>query len=194
MQETWVQSLCQKDPLEKGMATHSSILGWRIPWTEEPGGLQSMGSQRVGHTWATNTRASSITRGEQGLWGVAGFLWGVHCLSGGLTSCSDLKMKAMGPWGVSDASVSSEPQWVWGVSPALKFPLEAQKQNCRLVWSWRPVWVLSGTCSVWQWTWGVHLAIIRGPHPLPSEGVSYVGPAPTAVQWHYCLWPWLTHV
>ena len=49
MQENWVQSLCQKDPLEKGMATHSSIRAWRIPWTEEPGGLQSMGSQRVGH-------------------------------------------------------------------------------------------------------------------------------------------------
>ena len=49
MQETWVQSLGQEDPLEKGMATHSSILAWRIPWTEEPGGLQSMDSQRVGH-------------------------------------------------------------------------------------------------------------------------------------------------
>ena len=49
MQETWVQSLGQKDALEKGMATHSSILAWEIPWTEEPGGLQSMGSQRVGH-------------------------------------------------------------------------------------------------------------------------------------------------
>ena len=49
MQETWVQSLGQEDPLEKGMATHSSILAWRIPWTEEPDGLQSMGSQRVGH-------------------------------------------------------------------------------------------------------------------------------------------------
>ena len=45
MQETQVQSLGWKDPLEKGMATHSSILAWRIPWTEEPGGLQSMGSQ-----------------------------------------------------------------------------------------------------------------------------------------------------
>ena len=44
-----VQSLGQKDPLEEGMATHSGILAWRIPWTEEPGGLQSMGSQRVGH-------------------------------------------------------------------------------------------------------------------------------------------------
>ena len=49
MQEAWVQSLGQEDPLEKGMTTHSSILAWRIPWTEEPGGLQSIGSQRVGH-------------------------------------------------------------------------------------------------------------------------------------------------
>ena len=45
-QETWVQSLGQEDPLEKKMASHSSILAWEIPWTEEPGGLQSMGSQK----------------------------------------------------------------------------------------------------------------------------------------------------
>ena len=50
MQETQVQSLSWKDPLEKGMATHSSILAWRILWSEEPGGLQSMGSQRVAHS------------------------------------------------------------------------------------------------------------------------------------------------
>ena len=49
MQVTWVPSLGQEDSLEKGMATHSSILAWRIPWTEEPGGLQSVGSQRVRH-------------------------------------------------------------------------------------------------------------------------------------------------
>ena len=55
MQETQVQSLGREDPLEKGMATHSSILAWRIPWTGEPGGLQSLGSQRVRHDWATNT-------------------------------------------------------------------------------------------------------------------------------------------
>ena len=55
MQDTWVQSQGWKDPLEKGMATHSSILAWRIPWTEEPGRLQSMGSQRVRHDWATKT-------------------------------------------------------------------------------------------------------------------------------------------
>ena len=47
MQETWVQSLGWEDPLEKGMATHASILAWRIPWTEEPGGLQSVGLQRI---------------------------------------------------------------------------------------------------------------------------------------------------
>ena len=53
MQETWVQSLGQEDPLEEEMATHSIILAREIPWTEEPGGLQSMGLQRVGHNLAT---------------------------------------------------------------------------------------------------------------------------------------------
>ena len=55
MQETQVWSLGQEDPLEKAMATHCSILAWRIPWPKEPGGLQSMELQRVGHNWATNT-------------------------------------------------------------------------------------------------------------------------------------------
>jgi len=49
MWETWVRSLGQEDPLEKGMAIHSRTIAWKIPWTEEPGRLQSMGSQRVGH-------------------------------------------------------------------------------------------------------------------------------------------------
>ena len=49
MQETWVRPLGWEDPLEKEIATHSSILAWRIPWMQEPGGLQSTGSQRVGH-------------------------------------------------------------------------------------------------------------------------------------------------
>ena len=49
MRETWVQSLGQEGPLEKEMTTHSSSLAWKIPWTEEPGRLQPMGSQRVGH-------------------------------------------------------------------------------------------------------------------------------------------------
>ena len=55
IQDTRVQSLSWENPLEKEMATHSSILAWRIPWTEEPGRLQSMGSQRVRYDWVTNT-------------------------------------------------------------------------------------------------------------------------------------------
>ena len=60
MQETRVQSLGWEDSLEKGMATHSSILAWRIPWTEEPGKPQSMGSQRVGHDWGTLTFKNTL--------------------------------------------------------------------------------------------------------------------------------------
>ena len=60
MWETWVRSLGREDPLEKEMATHSSILAWRIPWTEEPGGLQSTGSQRVRHDWATSLHFTSL--------------------------------------------------------------------------------------------------------------------------------------
>ena len=59
MWETRVQSLGQEDPLEKEMAAHSSILAWRIPWMEEPGGLQSMGSRRVRHDWATSLHFTS---------------------------------------------------------------------------------------------------------------------------------------
>ena len=55
MQEIWVQSLSREDPLQKEMATHSRILAWEIPWKEEPGGLQSMGLQTVGHDLATNS-------------------------------------------------------------------------------------------------------------------------------------------
>ena len=55
VKETWVQSMSWEDSLEKEMATHSSILAWKIQWTEEPGGLQFMGLQRVGHDWVTNT-------------------------------------------------------------------------------------------------------------------------------------------
>ena len=66
MQETWVWSLGWKDPLEEEMATHSSILAWKIPWTEEPGGLQSMELQRVGHDLTTEHAHEPLHKGFSG--------------------------------------------------------------------------------------------------------------------------------
>ena len=72
IRETWVRSLGWEDPLEEGLATHPSIHAWRIPWTEEPGGLQSMGSQRVRHDWATKHSTAgkwkSCTRTSKQAW------------------------------------------------------------------------------------------------------------------------------
>ena len=79
VQETQVWSLGREDSLEKGMAAHSSILAWRISWREEPGGLQSMGSQRVGHDWETNTFT---------------FMWLLLCVS----FCSIIKREEYKPW------------------------------------------------------------------------------------------------
>ena len=62
MQETWARSLGQEDPLEKEMATHSSIPAWRIPWTEEPGRLQSVGLQKVGHDWVKGKKKLLLKR------------------------------------------------------------------------------------------------------------------------------------
>ena len=59
MRETWVRSLGREDPLEKEMAIHSSTIAWKIPWTEKPGRLYSMGSQRVGHDWVTSLHSNS---------------------------------------------------------------------------------------------------------------------------------------
>ena len=83
VQETWVQSLGQEDPLEKEMATHSSILAWRIPWTEQPGGLPSMGSQELNMTkWL-------ILLGGEGKRVELNSLWGV-------LSCSHMFHYVMG--------------------------------------------------------------------------------------------------
>ena len=71
VQETWVRSLGQEDPLEKEMATHSSTLAWKIPWAEKPGRLQFMGSQRVGHDWATSVHnvvlVSAVPRSDSAI-------------------------------------------------------------------------------------------------------------------------------
>ena len=65
MRETWVRSLGWEDPLEKEMAIHSSTIAWKIPWTEAPGRLQSMGSQRVGHDWVTSRSRSAKAQQQQ---------------------------------------------------------------------------------------------------------------------------------
>ena len=96
IQETWVQSLGWEDPLEEGMATHSSILAWSIPWTEEPGGLQSRGLQRVRQdwaTWLTHAYIMSIRqcRGDEGE--KAGVRWPILFLA----PCLALGMHF--PWG-----------------------------------------------------------------------------------------------
>ena len=67
--ETRIQSLGKEDPLKEGMTTNSSILAWRIPWTQEAGGLQAIGLQRVGHNWETNThgKLKSLPLSHQGL-------------------------------------------------------------------------------------------------------------------------------
>ena len=81
MQKTQVQSLGWKDPLEKEMATHSSILVWRMQWTEEPSGLQSMGSQRVRHDWATTLRVNLKCSSQERIhnyvwwWTVSRLMW-----------------------------------------------------------------------------------------------------------------------
>ena len=80
MRETQVWSLGWEDPLEKEVATHSSILSWKIPWMEEPGGLQSMGSQRVGHDWATSPLSSTTPSKTGNHWGLRGWFYsyGIH--------------------------------------------------------------------------------------------------------------------
>ena len=65
MQEIRVWTLGGEDPLEKGMAIHSSILAWGIPWIEEPGGLHSMGLQRIGHDWAINTYSNTLIESNE---------------------------------------------------------------------------------------------------------------------------------
>ena len=68
MQETWVPSLGREDPLEKGLAIYSSTIDWKTPWTEEPGRLQSMGSQRVRHDWATPLHFTPSFASQESVW------------------------------------------------------------------------------------------------------------------------------
>ena len=98
MQETQVQSLGQEDPLEKQMATHSSILAWRLPWTEEPGGLQSTGLQRVRHNWVTKYSSLFYKQMEspsfslKDIW-TSGPVWALN-----KNICSDPTLKSFENW------------------------------------------------------------------------------------------------
>ena len=76
--ETRVQSLGQEDPLEKEMATHYSILAWEIPWAEEPGGLQSMGSKIVRHSWATKSAGECPQSARQFAWRFVAMVTLIH--------------------------------------------------------------------------------------------------------------------
>ena len=87
MQETWVRSLGQEDPLEKEMATHSSILAWKIPRTEEPDGLQSVGLQRVGQDWATVTSLHEWIN-----------IWSNHYITENMKSSIDDRRKMPPTW------------------------------------------------------------------------------------------------
>ena len=76
IQETWVRSLAQEEPLEEGIATHSSVLAWRLPWTEEPGGLQCMESQRIRHSWSDWARVHTDEhKGKPDRSSVAALFW-----------------------------------------------------------------------------------------------------------------------
>ena len=137
MRKTWIWSLGQEDPLDKGMATHSSILSWRIPWTEKPGGLQSMGSQRVRHDWVTNTCIPNTLNAPLIHFCIPGFLFHLvaHNLLLSLFRCS-----------TCPRFVQWEHFWT-GIQALLKWPHEFTPT------SWIPVqhhgvdfWVSPCTC------------------------------------------------
>ena len=152
MQETWVQSLDQEDPLEKEMVTHSSILGWESPWTEEPGGLHSMGSQRVRHNLATKQQKSSNSREETAVpvapgslapCGVGGLVTRLTPGYGSIPSCRKLTCFFL--------QEAEYPRW--GVP--------FQPQNC--------CWVLLGTGALCRMHWGAHYSNMPGGKPFAKQ-------------------------
>ena len=99
MRETWVRALGWEDPLEKEMATHSSILAWKIPWTEVPGRLQFMGLQRVAHDWATSLSLSTLLCLENSF----------SCMT--LLTCQVPGETVLSPWEV-ESLVSNRTLWI----------------------------------------------------------------------------------
>ena len=146
MQETWVPFLGQEDPLEKEAATHSTILAWRIPWTEEPGRLQSMGSQRVGHHWETNTHMLVSKLFSWTLWDVLTN----DQTHGRVTGASDLEPEAeqhrWQPGLVAGTEAGSGPAGLRGLWAYVNHRrlLSELCSNCRApswcLQSWRTAW------------------------------------------------------
>ena len=99
VRETWVQSLGQEDPLKKDMATHSSTLAWKIPWTEEHNRLQSMGSQRVRHYWATSLHFIKMRMPQGRGWNISENHWlpTLHTSLCLLVDCCLKQLLALGP-------------------------------------------------------------------------------------------------
>ena len=135
MRESWVPPLGWEDPLEKEMTTYSSILAWEIPWTEEPGGHQSMGSQRVGHDWATkhSVRSKFIMSLILKNFFEIVFLYSWHRWSPGLHRL----FSGCGGWGLLSSCDSKFPSVV--ASPCEAWALRhtgCRSGSLRAQWSW----------------------------------------------------------
>ena len=128
MQETWLWSLGREDPLQKGLATHSSILAWRIPWTEEPGGLLSVGSQRIGRDWVTHTHTRTCTYTHTHTPTVLKFLQ---------TRCPD-ELVLLGSEPCVILTLAREMSWVPSPPPS----------PCRVCLLFKMLWLLSSSGSI----------------------------------------------
>ena len=154
MRETWVQSLGREDPLEKEMATPSSTLAWEIPWMEEPGRLQSVGSQRVIYDWATSPYLTFSILSDWDLPFLPNTSWNVKVLVTQLcpTLCDPVDCSPPG------SSLQNWPAmwetWVWSLGP--EYPLEKGMATHSSILAWRIPWT-------------------EGPGELQSMGLQRVG-------------------
>ena len=154
MQETWIWSLGWKDPLEEAMATHSGILAWRSPWTEEPGRLQSMGSQRVGYDWATKHSTQLRISANA-------YLWVVN-----FSSEMVLVILALAPYSfhpsphcLPDAHCLSP----WPFSQ-FRISFESQKERTNALLNGEP----GDSVTIWQYHWGLPMVCPWQFPPMPS--------------------------
>ena len=139
MWKTWVQSLGQEDPLEKEMATHSSTLAQKIPWTEEPCRLQSMGSQRVGHNWATSLTLATFITSHLSILYQSTKSWNLQVVIGSMTNLdSMLKSRDITlPTKVHLAKATVFPEVMYGCECWTIKKAECQRIDAFELWCWR---------------------------------------------------------